>query len=567
MQAQLLSSSARRPLTHGCSLPARPVRLSAHSSAPDTHSPVFSRVQPCVKSGVRTALQFGKKSHAGTVNARLVQTPQAAATAETPAAELPPQNQGWPGAKPVPLLLSIAVGAALRFLVPIPQGITVQAWTLLSIFVSTITGLVLEPLPVGAWAFLSVTAAVFTKTLTFSQAFSAFTNDVIWLIVVSFFFAKGFEKTGLGERVATLFVKAFGKSTLGLAYGLAFAEAAIAPAMPSTTARAGGIFMPIMSSLSQNAGSLPGTESAKKLGKFLVMSQFQGSVHSSALFLTAAAQNLLCLKLATEMGVVISSPWVTWVKGALAPALVGMLVTPLLMFKLSPPEIKDTPEAPKAAAERLEKMGPMSRDERIMLATMGFAVVLWVTGDAIGVSSVVAAMLGLSVLLLTGVLKWKDCLQYPPAWDTLFWFAVLVGMSGQLNSLGVIKHFADVVGGKLVAMNLGWQAVFGLLNVCYFALHYMFASQTAHVGALYSAFLAMMLAAGVPGLLAALSLAYCSNLFGSITHYGSGQGAVYYGAGYVSLKEVFSMGALMAVVNLAIWAVVGGAWWKVLGFY
>ncbi len=66
------------------------------------------------------------------------------------------------------------------------------------------------------------------------------------------------------------------------------------------------------------------------------MSQFQGSVHSSALFLTAAAQNLLCLKLATEMGVVISSPWVTWVKGALAPALVGMLVTPLLMYKVSP---------------------------------------------------------------------------------------------------------------------------------------------------------------------------------------------------------------------------------------
>lgn len=71
-------------------------------------------------------------------------------------------------------------------------------------------------------------------------------------------------------------------------------------------------------------------------------------------------------------------------------------------------------------------------------------------------------------------------------------------LTGQLNSLGVIKHFADVVGGKLVAMNLGWQAVFGLLNVCYFALHYMFASQTAHVGALYSAFLAMMLAAGEP---------------------------------------------------------------------
>jgi hypothetical protein len=39
------------------------------------------------------------------------------------------------------------------------------------------------------------------------------------------------------------------------------------------------------------------------------------------------------------------------------------------------------------------------------------------------------------VLLLTGVLKWKDCLQYPPAWDTLFWFAVLVGMSGNTHAV------------------------------------------------------------------------------------------------------------------------------------
>ena len=109
----------------------------------------------------------------------------------------------------------------------------------------------------GAWAFLAVTTAIATKTLTFSAAFSAFTNDVIWLIVVSFFFARGFEKTGLGERVAQIFVKLCGKSTLGLAYGLSIAEALIAPAMPSTTARAGGIFMPIINSLSKSSGSLP----------------------------------------------------------------------------------------------------------------------------------------------------------------------------------------------------------------------------------------------------------------------------------------------------------------------
>ncbi|GAB4819400.1 hypothetical protein N2152v2_006446 [Parachlorella kessleri] len=491
----------------------------------------------------------------------------AAATADLSAPAPQPASPAWPGAKGVPLLLSVSLGLALRFLVPAPAGVTMQAWTLLSIFVSTIAGLVLEPLPVGAWAFLAVTTAVATKTLTFAAAFTAFTNDVIWLIVVSFFFARGFEKTGLGERVATIFVKLFGKSTLGLAYGLSVAEALIAPAMPSTTARAGGIFMPIISSLSISAGSKPNDESRKKLGAYLVQTQFQGSVNSSAMFLTAAAQNLLCMKLAGELGVTIGSAWITWFKVAVVPAVFGLLLTPLLLYKLFPPTITDTPEAPKLASERLQNMGPMSRDEKIMLGTMGCAVLLWVCGDALGISAVVTAMMGLCVLLLTGVLHWKECLQYPAAWDTLFWFAVLVGMSGQLNNLGVIGHFASAVGNKLVAANLGWKPVFFLLNGAYFVLHYMFASQTAHVGALYAAFLAMMLTAGVPAVIAALSLGFMSNLFGSITHFGSGQAAVYYGAGYLTLPEVFKYGALCATINLLLWAATGSVWWKVLGLF
>ena len=68
-------------------------------------------------------------------------------------------------------------------------------------------------------------------------------------------------------------------------------------------------------------------------------------------------------------------------------------------------------------------MGPMSRDEKIMLGTMGAAVCLWVAGDALGISPVTTAMMGLCVLLLTGVLQWRECLAYPAAWDTLFWFA------------------------------------------------------------------------------------------------------------------------------------------------
>ncbi|WVZ48902.1 hypothetical protein U9M48_000296 [Paspalum notatum var. saurae] len=263
---------------------------------------------------------------------------------------------------------------------PRPAEVTPQAWQLLSIFLSTIAGLVLGPLPVGAWAFLGLTATVATRTLPFAAAFGAFTNEVIWLIVISFFFARGFVKAGLGDRVATYFVKWLGRSTLGLSYGLAISEAFIAPAMPSTTARAGGVFLPIVKSLSLSSGSKPNDPSAKKLGSYLVQSQLQASGNSSALFLTAAAQNLLCLKLAEEIGVKIGNPWITWLKVASLPALVGLLVTPYLLYKIFPPEIKDTPDAPALAAQKLKNMGPVTRNEWIMIGTMLLAVSLWIFG-------------------------------------------------------------------------------------------------------------------------------------------------------------------------------------------
>ncbi|GFP86781.1 dicarboxylate transporter 2.1 chloroplastic [Phtheirospermum japonicum] len=468
---------------------------------------------------------------------------------EPPSPPSPPQG----GAKPIPLIISIAVGVAVRFFVPKPPDVTPQAWQLLSIFLSTIAGLVLSPLPVGA--------------LTFAAAFSAFTNEVIWLIVISFFFARGFVKTGLGNRIATYFVKWLGKSTLGLSYGLTLSEALIAPAMPSTTARAGGVFLPIIKSLSLSAGSLPGDPSKKKIGSYLVQSQFQSAGNSSALFLTAAAQNLLCLKLAEELGVVIANPWVSWFKAASLPALVSLLATPLILYKLYPPETKDTPEAPAMAAKKLELMGPVTKNEWVMIGTMLLAVSLWVFGDALGIASVIAAMLGLSILLLLGVLDWDDCLSEKSAWDTLAWFAVLVGMAGQLTNLGIVSWMSNCVAKSLQSLSLSWPASFVVLQAAYFLIHYLFASQTGHVGALYSAFLAMSLASGVPGVLAALALAYNTNLFGALTHYSSGQAAVYFGAGYVDLPDVFKFGFIMAVVNAVIWGVVGTFWWKFLGLY
>lgn len=142
-------------------------------------------------------------------------------------------------------------------------------------------------------------------------------------------------------------------------------------------------------------------------------------------------------------------------------------------------------------------------------------------------------MLGLTLLLTFGILDWNDCLSEKSAWDTLAWFGVLIGMASQLTTLGVVAWMSSAVGDFLESLSLHWFGSFCILQAAYFFIHYLFASQTGHVAALYSAFLAMCLAAKVPGLFAALALGYNTNLFGGLTHYSSGQAAVYYGGNLI----------------------------------
>ena len=138
-------------------------------------------------------------------------------------------------------------------------------------------------------------------------------------------------------------------------------------------------------------------------------------------------------------------------------------------------------------------------------------------------------------------------------------------MSDAMNEIGVIK----ILSGKLFALMAGWSWPLVLFAVvaCYCYVHYTFASMTAHVTALYSGFLAAALAGGVPPMLAALPLAYFSNLNAAMTHYGTGSAPVYFNAGYVSQAEWWRLGFLISVLNLIIWMGIGPIWWKLVGIW
>lgn len=128
---------------------------------------------------------------------------------------------------------------------------------------------------------------------------------------------------------------------------------------------------------------------------------------------------------------------------------------------------------PNLARKELAEMGRMSRGEWLMLATVGVLLVLWIFGDTTGVDATTASFVGLSILLLSGVLSWEDVKSEKGAWDTLIWFAALLMMANQLKNWA-LPRFGNLIGDSLSSTMHGtsWVVVLLLLNAAYFYTHY-----------------------------------------------------------------------------------------------
>lgn len=474
----------------------------------------------------------------------------------------------------IPLIIISAVACYLWLFISPPEGVSIAAWHTVIVFTSCIAAIVANVLPIGAIGLIGITIYGVTfaggdssSKAAMIRSLSELDSALIWLIVCAFLIARGFIKTGLGRRIALLMIKYFGKRTLGLAYGLSLADLILAPAMPSNTARCGGVIYPIANSLARSYDSYPNDPSSKKLGTFLITCIGNVDDITSATFMTAFTGNLLAVSLAKQAGVDIS--WGSWFIAAIVPCMVALAVIPVLVYWITRPEIKHTPEAPQMAREQLKALGKMNYGEWMMLFTIVMLLVLWVFGKSLNVYSTSAALIGLSFLLLTSTLTWDDIKSEKGAWDTLIWFAALLMMATQLKTLGFTDWFGKEIGTNLQQWvgGLHWIFILLILNAIYIYTHYFFASGNAQIAALYTVFLGVAVALGVPIIVAAFMLAFSSNIYCSLTQYTHARGPILFGSGYVPTGVWWKVGFSATILNQIIFFSVGLLWWKIIGLY
>lgn len=452
---------------------------------------------------------------------------------------------------------------ALILLMPVPAGLSKLAWQTLAVYLGAIFGIMLRPLPEPVVLIVAMaTLAVFFNGI--HAALGAFAETTPWVIFTAFIIGQCFVETGLGARIAYFLIEKFGKNTLRLGYISTLTDLILAPAIPSNTARTGGLVYPIFRGLAETLGSRPG-ETARKAGAYFMVLMYQNSLQTGSMFVTAGAIMPVLLKLTKDlMGGEIN--WIQWAVAMAVPGLLGLLIVPYLVYKIYPPEITEVCKH-SLTKEGKEKLGSMSIREKLLAAIFAGGIVGWATAGLTGINSTAVALAMLALCLLGGVISWEKVLQNGSAWSTFVWYAGIMSLANGLNKAGFFKWL-----GKWFAAHInfaGFNPLFVLVGLILLTIvvRYVFASTIAFVVTFIPVIFVMGAAAKLPAIPLLLLCAASAQIASLLTHYGNACGPVLFGAGYVDQVTWWKIGHISVVVCMSIYFLVGLPWWKFLGLW
>ncbi len=468
----------------------------------------------------------------------------------------------------VKLISPIVVGLII-YICPTPDGLSNNAWLYCSIFAALIIALILEPIPAALIGVIAITIAVVFKvgavgsgetnanissSVAINWGLSGFSNAVVWLIFIAFNIGLGFSKTGLGERIALYLVKSLGKSTLGIGYAITIVDFILAPFIPSNAARSGGTIYPVVNSIAKIFESTP-ESNPKKIGSYLVYTGLAASCVTSSIFLTGQAPNPLALSLLNKQGVSVVD-WLSWFIAFAPVGVILLIITPLLIYYIYPPEIKGSIQIAKWADEEYQKLGKITKSQIYMAIICLIGLILWIGSSFFKINATTTALILVILMCATKVITWQDFLSNKSAWNTLVWFATLVAMATGLKNVGYLDWAGDILGVYLTDFSPFWAMILLLLSFSFF--RYLFASGTAYVTAMIAIF--ATIASSIPNLdvkETMLILCLPMGFMGIITPYGTGCSPLWYGSRYIKSGEFFKLGAIFAILYLGIYIVIG----------
>ena len=302
------------------------------------------------------------------------------------------------------LLIALILGLLILTQSP-PQGMTEAGRSALAIFVLCLALWVTNLIPLAATSLLAIVLIPILGIMEPSRAFSFFGNQAVFFLLGVFMLTATMIRTGLSKRVALLFLERFDRSPRFLLLGILLTCAFFALLMPEHAVAA--MMFPIVLEVSSHLKLRPGKS---EYGKMLFLSMAWGSIIGGVgTFLGGARAPLAVSLLQEAYGMNIS--FLAWARAAVP---VVILMIPLAWLALSlffRIDIADVRRASDFLRQELNRIGPMSSQEKRMGALILVTILCWITlGHRFGLAEI--SVLAAIALFVLKIVRWNEIEGY-----------------------------------------------------------------------------------------------------------------------------------------------------------
>jgi len=338
--------------------------------------------------------------------------------------------------KRVVAVLAVALGIGISMMTP-PAGLSHQAMIALGIVVWAVFWWITQIIPEYVTALMMCTLWAGTKCVSYKVAFDSFSSPGWWIMVGAFGLGSIAGKTGLLRRISLWVLSLFPPTFNGQVLGLLASGTVIGPLVPSMNAKA-ALSSPISLAISDSLG----VERKSPAASGLLGACYGGFVLMGHMFLSGSFSHYIMIgALPAPYNAITWLDWMIWALpwGVICfAALAGSI---MIMYRP-----KNPVSLPRGyGKEQLAKLGPMTRNERIVLAVMVCALILWMTERVHGISASVVAVTAMCVLLGLKIMTASD-FKNGIEWPAVMLIGCVFNMAPVIKALAIDKYLGGIFG-------------------------------------------------------------------------------------------------------------------------
>ncbi|MDA8337621.1 MAG: SLC13 family permease [Peptococcaceae bacterium] len=425
-------------------------------------------------------------------------------------------------------------------------------------------GFAVLALTIGLWITEVVPAAVagllfmvllpLLKVAPPNVAFAGMTAPVLWLILAGLLLGVAVDKTGLARRLAYWAIIRFRADTpFRVVVSFVFTGAVLTFVLPTVVARV-AVLIPVTMGLVEafHAGT------TDRISKFLMTTMFLASQSIMMMVMTSIEPNLVAVGLLARQGIHVS--WGHFFLMWSIPALfLNTLIAFVIPFVLYAP-VRQTRLDLRRLEEEQRRLGPVSADEKKMAVCFAVVLLLWATSAWTNLNPAWVGVLAVTALFVPGVrvLSMGDVRQRLNLMHVFFLGAVL-SIAAVMKHVALTDSAVRFLDTHFAIPGQGYTAALGLTALVQ-VLHLGLSDVTSFVASVMPIFLKYAAIHHLSQVWVAWVVLAAS--LGFLLPYQAAPILIIYSLGYLEMRDVLKIGALITLATLVLVPFLAVVWWS-----